>query len=389
VERSVDILLIGGGVASVRCARTLRREGFDGSILIAGAEEVAPYNRPPLSKELLRDELPDELVAAEPESWYDRRAITLLTGTTVDRLDLASRRADLDDATSIRFDRCLIATGASPIPLTMPGAEHGMLLRTLADARQLRSRALAAGAGARVVVVGGGFIGVEVASGLASLGLRPIILEREPALWGGSLGERMAAWGRERLRATGVETRLGASATRLDPDAVWVGDERIEAAFAIVGIGVRPRVALGVAAGLAEADGIITDTEQRTNHPAAWSAGDVARTAGLRVEHWHSARESGERAGRSMLGLPVAQASAPWLFTEVGGTTVDIVGAARDWDEERWIRPDGVLAFLAGERVVQLAIIGSALDPVIARGLVDAGASSSDLEGAVRQGVDV
>ncbi|HEY6607883.1 MAG TPA: FAD-dependent oxidoreductase [Candidatus Limnocylindria bacterium] len=383
MDRSVDILLIGGGVASVRCARTLRREGFAGSILVAGSEAAPPYNRPPLSKELLRDDLPDELVSAEPASWYERRAISLLTGVAVDRLDLSSRRADLADATRIGFGRCLVATGASPIPLTIPGAEHGMSLRTLDDARLLRSRALEAGAGSRVVVVGGGFIGVEVASGLASLGLRPIVLERAPTLWAGSLGEVLSAWGRERLDAAGVETRLGAAVTRLEPDAVWVGDERIEAAFAVVGIGVRPRVALGVEAGLAEADGIVADAQQRTSHPAAWSAGDVARADGLRVEHWHAARESGERAARSMLGLPVAPASAPWLFTEVGGTTVDLVGAAGDWDEERWIRPNAVLAFLVGPRIVQLAIIGSALDPVVARGLVDAGASVSELDGAL------
>ena len=371
---------MGGGVSSVRCARTLRRAGFTGSILIVGAEPVAPYNRPPLSKELLRAELPDEMVAAEPPTWYERRDIDLITGSVVDRLDLETRTAALDDGSTIRFVRCLLATGAEPITLPIPGAEHGMLLRTLADARALRARALAAPAGARVVVVGGGFIGVEVASGLAALGLSPIVVERSPALWAGLFGEELATWGREHLAEAGVEIMLGTSVTRLEPDAAWVGEERVEAAFAVVGIGVRPRVELGSAAGLAEDDGITTDREGRSSHPAIWAAGDVARSDGLRVEHWHAARESGERAALSMLGQPVPRIRPPWLFSEVGGTSVDVIGVARDWDEERWVRPGEVLAYLAGGRTVQLAIIASALDPGLARDLVGAGASVMGLE---------
>src|SRR5690554_5671486 len=133
---ATDVLLIGGGVASVRCARELRRNGFDGLVLIAGAEPHPPYNRPPLSKELLRDDLPDELVAAEPSSWYERRRVEVATGVRVERLDLGASTATLDDGREIRFDRCLVATGASPIPLPVPGTEHGLLLRTLDDARE-------------------------------------------------------------------------------------------------------------------------------------------------------------------------------------------------------------------------------------------------------------
>ncbi len=378
-DLTTDVLLVGGGVASVRCARTLRREGFDGSILIVGAEPTLPYNRPPLSKELLREDLPDDLVAAEPVTWYERRGIERVFGKVVERLDLDARLALLDDASAIRFDRCLLATGAEPVTIPVPGAEHGLLLRTLPDARRLRARAVEAEAGARVVVVGGGFIGVEVASGLAAVGLRPLILESRPSLWSGSLGIELAAWGLDRLAGAGVEARLGASVTRLEPDAAWVGGERIDAAFTVVGIGVRPRVELGRAAGLETGDGIVTDGEQRTSHPVAWSAGDVARADGVRFEHWHSARESGERAALSMLGLPVPPPRAPWLFSEVGGTSLDVVGAAQAWDDERWIRAGEVLAYVAGERIVQVAIIGSALDPAVARDLVGAGGSVAAL----------
>ncbi|MGH2381552.1 MAG: FAD-dependent oxidoreductase, partial [Candidatus Limnocylindria bacterium] len=138
-DRAVEVLLVGGGVASVRCARTLRRRGFDGSILIVGSEDRAPYNRPPLSKELLRDDLPDELLAAEPDSWYARRSIELWTGAHVTRLEPHARQATTSDGRTITFERCLLATGAELRRLRIPGAEGALMLRTAADARRVRA----------------------------------------------------------------------------------------------------------------------------------------------------------------------------------------------------------------------------------------------------------
>ena len=201
----------------------------------------------------------------------------------------------------------------------IPGVESGLLVRTLADAHRLRAAASAA-PGSRVVVVGGGLIGVEVSSALAALGLRPVLIEQADALWAGELGERVAAWGRDRLEEAGVEVRLSSRVTRLEAGSAWIGEERLDAAFSVVGVGVRPRTDLARDAGIAVDDGILTDAEHRSSHPAVWAAGDVARVDGLRFEHWHAAREGGERAARSMLGLPPAPARAPWLFTEVAGT---------------------------------------------------------------------
>jgi 3-phenylpropionate/trans-cinnamate dioxygenase ferredoxin reductase subunit len=367
---TTDVLLIGGGVASVRCARTLSKHRFDGRILLVGEEAAAPYNRPPLSKELLREDLPDDLVLAEPERWYQRRGVELRTGRRVVGLDLAGREATLDDGTSLRYERCLIATGAGPRAVPVPGGEGAMLLRTLADARRLRDAALRAGPGAPVVVVGGSFIGIEVASALAALGLRPTLVELGDRLWAGRLGTELAAWASERLREAGVVIRLGAAVSRVDA-GVRVGDERIPGAFVVAGIGVQPRDDLARAAGLAVEDGIVVDGEQRTSDPAAWAAGDVARRGAHRVEHWHSARESGARAARAMLGLPNEPAPEPWFFTEIAGVPLDVVGVADAWDEERWTG-DRVLAYLDGGRVVQLASIGSALPAARMRELVAA-----------------
>ena len=195
------MLLIGGGVASVRCARTLRRHGFTGSITLLGDEPTPPYNRPPLSKELLRDDLPDELALAEPETWYARRNVDLRLDTAVLELDAGSRTATLADGTRIAFDKCLIATGAEPRVARIPGAERALLLRTIEDSRAIRA---AARPGTRAVVIGGGFIGVEVASSLATLGVKATVVELTPMLWSGSLGAELAAWARESLEGVGV-----------------------------------------------------------------------------------------------------------------------------------------------------------------------------------------
>ena len=209
---TVEILLIGGGVASVRCARTLRREGFDGRIALVGDEPILPYNRPPLSKELLRDDLPDELVLAEPERWYERRSVELVTGRRVAALDLDARRATLDDGTGIAFERCLIATGARPRELNVEGGERPCCCAPSRTHAPFARGPLKPAPGARVTVIGGGFIGVEVASGLAALGLRPTILEMGDRLWAGAHSATSSTHGPgTRLAAAGIEVRLGAT----------------------------------------------------------------------------------------------------------------------------------------------------------------------------------
>jgi 3-phenylpropionate/trans-cinnamate dioxygenase ferredoxin reductase component len=371
VETSIetDVLLIGGGVASVRCARTLRKEGFDGRVMLIADEPIPPYNRPPLSKELLREDLEDDLVLAEPERWYQRRGVDLVLGQRVEGLDLERKEARLDDGSRVHFDRCLLATGAEPRRLAVPGGDEVLLLRTLADARRLRAAAVAAGPEAPVVVVGGSFIGIEVASSLHALGLRPTVVELSDRLWSGRLGRELASWAMDRLTAAGIGLRLGARVERVVDGAVWVDGERLRAAFPAAGVGVRPRDELGRSAGLEVDDGIVVDAEQRTSHPAAWAAGDVARHGPVRIEHWHAAREAGERAARSMLGLPVAPAPPPWFFSEVAGTALDVVGMTASWNEERWLS-DRLLAYLDAGRVVQLASIGSAMDAARMRELV-------------------
>jgi 3-phenylpropionate/trans-cinnamate dioxygenase ferredoxin reductase component len=377
-KTEVDVLLVGGGVASARCARVLRRSGFDGSILIATDEPRAPYNRPPLSKEALRNDVADGLLGAETDAWYERHRVGLLTNSSATVLDAANRAVTFADGGRVGFGRALLATGAMPRLPSLPGAGHARTLRTLDDARALRA---AATRGGRAVIIGGGFIGVEVAWSLTALGMRVTVIERSAALWSGRLGGELSRWARDRLEAAGVQILTDSSVSEIEPGCVWAEGEAYEGSLILAAIGVVPRDGLAASAGLTVDDGIVTDAEQRTSHPAVWAAGDAARTFGRRVEHWHAAREAGDRAGRSMLGLEVVPPRAPWIFTEVCGISLEVMGAASSWDEERWLS-DGLLVYLDAGRTVQLAVIDSALPPEHARTLVEEGASVAAVQAA-------
>jgi len=390
--RRVDVLLVGGGVAAARCARRLRREGFGGSILLVGEEETPPYNRPPLSKELLAGSVPEDLVLAEAEGWYARKGIELVLGVGVATLDAGERRATLADGSEIAFGSCLLATGAEPLRPPIPGAEHAAVLRRIGDATALHRAAIDAvatgGAGAQAAVVGGGFIGVEAAASLAGLGLRVTLVERTAQLWSGALGETVAGWARRRLEAAGVRVRLGTSATALEPDGLIAG-ERLPASVILVGVGVRPRVELAEAAGLAVDDGIVVDAN-RAVAPGILAAGDVARVPyslagaqGIRVEHWHAAREGGEAVALAILGRPVPPPRAPWVYSEFGGQLLDVVGWAPAIEDEVVLGdasgPRFAVAHVADGRVAQLAVANGYVPVDVARRFVEASPSVSEL----------
>jgi NADPH-dependent 2,4-dienoyl-CoA reductase/sulfur reductase-like enzyme len=365
--RSVDVLLLGGGVAAARCARTLRRHGFAGSILLVSDEALPPYNRPPLSKELLREDLPSELVLAEPMSWYQRRAVELVLGTPAVALDPELRSVELADGRQFRFGQLLLATGAEPRRPAIPGAEHVRLLRTLPDAESLRAASVP---GAGAVVVGGGFIGIEVASSLAARGLSVTIVEVAAALWAGTLGPDLSGWARERLATAGVAVRLGAACESVSPNGVRLTAEWLAGDLIVAGVGVTPRVELAVAAALQVENGVLVDEAQRTSAAGIFAAGDMARPrGGARIEHWHAAREAGERAALGMLGQPLPARRAPWVFSEVGGVSLDVVGLAPAWDEVV-VRGD-VHAYVDGRQVTQLAVINGALPVEEARAFVE------------------
>lgn len=360
---------------------------------MVGDEDRAPYNRPPLSKDLLAGEVADDLIAVEPAGWYERRSVELALGVPVQAIDVEGRSARLADGRRFRFGEMLLATGAEPRRPRIPGAEHLLLLRSVSDARRIRSLATGAGPGGRAVVVGGGFIGVEVAASLASLGLQVTLLELSAALWAGSLGHVLSGWAARRLAELGVSVRLGTAATAFEPDAALVATERLPAEVLVAGVGVRPRTELAERAGLVVQDGVVVDASHRAV-PGIFAAGDVARTphplagsAGIRVEHWHAALEGGEAAALGILGQPARSHRAPWVYTEFAGQLVDLVGWAPAIDTEVVLGDPDVgrfsVAHLVGERVAQLVVVNGYFDVERARAFVESTPSASELDSLV------
>jgi 3-phenylpropionate/trans-cinnamate dioxygenase ferredoxin reductase subunit len=262
-------------------------------------------------------------------------------------------------------------------------------LRSLDEMATIRQHAEAAGRGAPAVVIGGGFIGVEVAASLAALGLRPIVLELAGGLWGGTLGDEVSAWAQASLAAVGVEVRFHSTVTRIEPNGVSVGDRQIASGLVVAGVGVLPRSELAAAAGIEVRDGIIVDGERMTSAPDIYAAGDVARAplpladgAAVRVEHWRAARESGEAAAVGMLGDEVPPSPAPWVYSEFAHQLLDVVGWAPDWDATRVIGdPDArgtdgkahfAIAYLRRGMATQLAIVNGALPVAVARDAIPA-----------------
>lgn len=367
----------------------LRRRGFSGSILLVGDEAALPYNRPPLSKELLRGEAPAELAAVEPPDWYGRHGVDLMTDVAATRIDVKARSVGLDDGTAVRFGRCLIATGAEPRRLTVPAGGAALTLRTVDDAAHIHSAARAAGPGAPAVVVGGGFIGVEVAASLASLGLSVTVVEATSGLWGGTLGVTISDWAQGRLEKVGATVRFNAVVESVNAEGPIVGGETLPASLTVAGVGVVPRTGLAEEAGLPVEDGVLLD-ETRAAAAGIFAAGDIARVPHpladgerIRVEHWHAAREGGEMSALGILGETVPPPRAPWVYSEFAGQMLDVVGWAPDREDERIIGDPGsnrfAVAYVRSGRVAQLAVTNSFIPVDAARAFVEARRPVADL----------
>lgn len=319
-------MIVGGGLAAARAAETLRKEGFGGRVVIAGDEQVRPYERPPLSKDYLTGKKGLEKVFVHDESWYDDNDVELLLGVTATDLDLADRAVRLADGGRVSFDKLLLATGASPRRLTVPGAELDGVhyLRRIADADAIAEVIRGAG---RLVVIGAGWIGLEVAA--AAAGTADVtVIEPQPVPLLGALGLEMGEVFAAAHRAHGVDLRLGTSVAQLRGAAghiaavVTAGGAEIPADAVIVGIGALPNTELALRAGLPVSGGVVVDDAMRTEHPDVFAVGDVASAYNpllgkrIRVEHWANARNAAQFAARAMLGQDVSYDRMPYFYTD-------------------------------------------------------------------------
>jgi 3-phenylpropionate/trans-cinnamate dioxygenase ferredoxin reductase subunit len=304
--------IVGAGLAGARAAETLRAEGFDGRVVLFGAEAHLPYERPALSKGYLQGTA--EVPFVHPAEWYAQQDVDLRLGTRVTALDPAAHEVETADGDRLRYTKLLLATGSSVRRLA-----DAATLRTLDDSDRLRA---ALRPGARVVIVGAGWIGLEVAAAARVAGAEVTVLEQAPAPLLAALGPEMAAVFARLHVEHGVDLRCGVTVRAVKSDAVLLDDETVPADLVVAGIGVTPDVDLARAAGLAVDNGVVVDEHLRSSAPDVWAAGDVANAyhpfAGrhVRVEHWANALHQPVVAAQAMLGKDAVYDRLPYFFTD-------------------------------------------------------------------------
>jgi len=336
------IVIVGASLTGTKAAEALRKEGFDGRIVMFGQETQPPYLRPPLTKDYLRGETELDKVFVHPRAWYEEQRIELHLSTPVRAIEPATREVVLDDEERVTFDRLLIATGAAPRRLHIPGSDLAGVhyLRTLEDADAIRGAATAA---RRVVVVGGGWIGAEVAASIRQLGLPVVMIADTSVPLERVLGIEVGTVYRDLHAGRGVELVMNQRAVaflgRSAVEAVETADgARIEGDLVVVGVGAQPRTELADRAGLDVGDGILVDEYLETSMSGIFAAGDVAAAwhpflgARLRLEHWDNARRQGRVAARNMLGKAEPYARIPYFYSDQYDLGMEYAGHAPSWD---------------------------------------------------------
>jgi 3-phenylpropionate/trans-cinnamate dioxygenase ferredoxin reductase subunit len=338
---STTFAIVGAGMAGGKAVETLRDEGFDGRVVLVGAEPERPYERPPLSKDYLRGEQERAKVYLQEEGWYAEHDVELRTGVTVERLDLAQRSVVLTGGESIAYDALLLATGAEPRRPPIPGADlDGVhVLRTLADSDALRA---VLDRGGRLAVVGGGWIGCEVAASARQRGLDVTVIEPAELPLLRVLGPELGAFYRDVHAEHGVRLALGTGVEAIEgsgrAERVRTSDgATIDCDAVVLGVGVTPRTAL--AEGVLDVDnGILVDASLRASVDGVYAAGDVANhdhplLGRVRVEHWANALEQGPTAARAMLGQDVVYDRVPYFFSDQYDVGMEYAGLSEPGDE--------------------------------------------------------
>jgi 3-phenylpropionate/trans-cinnamate dioxygenase ferredoxin reductase component len=335
-------VIVGASLAGAKAAETLRAEGFDERVVLIGAEHERPYERPPLSKDYLRGEVDRETVYVHPDGFYAEHDIELRLGRTAVSLNTAARELALDDGKRLCYDRLLLTIGAEPRRLSIPGGElDGVLyLRSVGDCDALRGRL---DRGGRVVVIGAGWIGAEVAASARQRGLEVTVIDPLTVPLERVLGTEVGAvyrdihldHGVQMLMGTGVEAFEGGTAV----ERVRTTDGReLACDFVVVGVGVQPRTGLAAQAGLAVDNGILVDEHLQTRAPGVFAAGDAANAhhpfygERIRVEHWANALHQGPVAARAMLGESDVYDRLPYFFSDQYDVGMEYAGFARTWD---------------------------------------------------------
>ena len=341
------IVIIGGGAAGNAAAEMLRREGYTGPVTMLSADEAGPYDRPNLSKDYLAGTAPEEWIPLRPPEFYREHGIELKLRARAAAIDPKAREVRLADGSRYRYGALLLATGAAPVRLAIPGSDLPQVhyLRTLADSRALVAAATAA---RRAVVIGASFIGLEVAASLRARGIEVHLVAPEARPMEAVLGPEVGDLVRRVHEEHGVIFHLGTTPASFDRNRVALqSGEQLDADFVVVGIGVRPETVLAEEAGIAVDRGVTVDAYLATSIPGIWAAGDIARWPdrltgeSIRIEHWVVAERQGQTAARNMLGARERFDAAPFFWTQQHDLQLSYVGHAAKWDR---VEIDGSLA---------------------------------------------
>jgi NADPH-dependent 2,4-dienoyl-CoA reductase/sulfur reductase-like enzyme/nitrite reductase/ring-hydroxylating ferredoxin subunit len=333
------IVIVGGGAAGFAAAEMLRRQQYQGSIVMLSNDDAAPVDRPNLSKDYLAGSAPEEWVPLRPEDFYAENGIDLRLRTNVTGIDPRSREVQLSDGGSVPYDRLLLATGAEPIRLTIPGADeaHVHTLRSLSDSRAIIDRARAA---RRAVIIGASFIGLEVAASLRARGIDVHVVAPEKRPMERILGPGMGDFVRSLHEEHGVIFHLEDVPTAIEDKLVRLrSGGALEADLVVMGVGVRPRIELAEKAGLAVDRGLVANDFLETNAPGIFAAGDIVRWPdahsgqAIRVEHWVVAERQGQAAALNMLGYREKFTAVPFFWSQHYDIPINYVGHAERWDD--------------------------------------------------------
>jgi len=340
--KTTRYLLIGGGLASDEAAKAIRQADAKGEITLVGDEEHPPYNRPPLSKEFVRGETKVAEILCDSADDLAGQGIELLPGHRVERLDTKAKAVTLADGQTIRFEKALLATGGTPIRLDAPGFDRPEVyyLRRIEDSEAI---AAAAQRGRRAVIIGAGFIGMELAASLTQRGVEVTVVERAPQVWPRFTVSTLAEYVQRYVSSRGVRVLTGEQVGQIDADgdglvARTKSGQGLGCDFVCVAVGIRPNVELAEVAGLKVDDGVVVDNRLRSSHPDIYAAGDIANYVDpvfdkrRRVEHWGQAEYTGQLAGRNLAGAGDAYELVTYVWSDLFDLSVEFAGDEREHD---------------------------------------------------------
>jgi len=361
------IVIVGGGAAAFAAAERLRREQYQGAIVMISDDEALPVDRPNLSKDYLAGKAPEDWIPLRTEGFYAKNGIEVRLGTKVADIDVRAREVVLADGGRVAFDKLLLATGAEPVRLSIPGADqpHVHTLRSLADSRAIIAQS---GAARRAVVLGASFIGLEVAAALRTRGVEVHVVAPEERPMERVLGPQMGDFIRALHDEHGVVFHLKDTAASIGASEVLLtSGSTLTADLVVAGIGVRPRVDLAERAGLTIDRGVLVDAYLETSAPGIYAAGDIARWPdphsgeNIRVEHWVVAERQGATAALNMLGRRKEFTDVPFFWSQHYDIPINYVGHAERWDaieiEGDIAAKDCLLRFTHGGRVLAVVTI--------------------------------